>query len=120
MVVVLPAPFGPRKPNVSPGYTERFNPFRATFTPLPTSFERNSIRRFSVFRIGSTTRNIALRTSALQGKFLVVAWRKMPFVSRSGTANCMDMLVAEQQNDGSCGHSVHAMDVERIASQSDV
>ena len=33
MVVVLPAPFGPRNPNVSPIFTAKLMPFTATLSP---------------------------------------------------------------------------------------
>src|SRR5579862_3084227 len=53
MVVVLPAPLGPRKPKTSPTWTERFNPFKAGlisgFNPRP----RYSTQRLSVRRMAS-------------------------------------------------------------------
>src|SRR5690349_7995449 len=49
MVVVLPAPFGPRKPNTSPGWTLRFRSLTASLRVDP----RNSTLRFSIRIIGS-------------------------------------------------------------------
>src|SRR4051812_43318331 len=77
MVVVFPAPFGPRKPKVSPGKTERFNPFRATLVLCPTSLERNSTRKFSIFRIGCMS--LSLRSFYRQGRSKI----KGPAMSKS-------------------------------------
>src|ERR1700730_6603002 len=44
-VVVLPAPFGPRKPNTSPGWTVRSSPWSATLRPY-------SLRRPTVSTAG--------------------------------------------------------------------
>src|ERR1700694_467878 len=45
IVVVLPAPFGPRKPKTSPGWTERSSPWSATLRPY-------SLRRPTVSMAG--------------------------------------------------------------------
>src|SRR5579862_2335672 len=48
MVVVLPAPLGPRKPNTSPELTRKFSPSTASFAALlrPRSRFGYSTRRF--------------------------------------------------------------------------
>src|SRR4051794_3375713 len=48
MVVVLPAPFGPRKPNTSPAATARFKSSSASFRVEP----RYSTRRLSILMMG--------------------------------------------------------------------
>src|SRR5882672_1819719 len=53
MVVVLPAPLGPRKPKTSPAFTRRFRPFTATFFAWRRLGARYSTRRFLTSTMGS-------------------------------------------------------------------
>src|SRR5689334_15059766 len=52
IVVVLPAPFGPRNPNTSPWFTDRFRLLTARFTGEPEPRLRYSTQRFSILKIG--------------------------------------------------------------------
>src|SRR5690606_13203157 len=53
IVVVLPAPFGPRKPNTSPGATSKLTPFTASKSP-------NRLRSSCTHTAG-TLRSVAIR-----------------------------------------------------------
>src|SRR5881392_3024580 len=53
IVVVFPAPFGPRKPNTSPACTLRFRSFKATLRGCPELCGLNSTRKFLVSSIAS-------------------------------------------------------------------
>src|SRR6266511_5533323 len=52
MVVVLPAPLGPKKPNTSPGKISRLRWLTATCTFSPTSRLRYSTTKSSIFKMG--------------------------------------------------------------------
>src|SRR6266853_491170 len=54
IVVVLPAPFGPRKPKTSPAWTLRFRSFTASFLPGAFFCAGYSTRKFLVSKIVST------------------------------------------------------------------
>src|SRR5581483_9021839 len=58
IVVVLPAPFGPRKPNTSPGFTDRLRPSTARLAGEREPAARYSTQRFSMRRIGSAARAV--------------------------------------------------------------
>src|SRR5437899_1734067 len=51
IVVVLPAPFGPRKPKTSPVLTLRLRPFTAVLTPCPKPRPRYSTRKSRISKI---------------------------------------------------------------------
>src|ERR1043166_172462 len=74
IVVVLPAPFGPRNPKISPGFTARSKPSTATLIPFAASRVRNSTRSFSILMIGS----IAEAKGDYHHSLLKIAG-KMPF-----------------------------------------
>src|SRR5882724_7633519 len=54
MVVVLPAPLGPRKPKTSPAWTLRFRSLTASFLPGAFFCAGYSTRKFLVSKIVST------------------------------------------------------------------
>src|SRR4051812_34279331 len=55
MVVVLPAPFGPRKPKISPGRTESERSFTAMNSPYFLVRLRISITGAGYYRLGGKT-----------------------------------------------------------------
>ena len=59
MVVVLPAPLGPKKPKTSPGKTSRLRRLTAILTLWPNSRVRYSTTRSSIFKIGSMPNRFA-------------------------------------------------------------
>ncbi len=82
MVVVLPAPLGPRKPKTSPCPTERFRPYKATFVPDPSSFERYSTRSFLIFKMSFMLRGCSWQTLPFENSFISernigTAWEKL-------------------------------------------
>ena len=67
IVVVLPAPFGPRKPNTSPGATSKSTPLTASVLPYVL---RNLLTATAV--------SVLIRSSAVSG----LRWRAARPVSR--------------------------------------
>src|SRR5437870_1906809 len=70
IVVVLPAPFGPRKPKTSPAWTVKLRSFTASFFPCPRFCAGYSTRKFLVSKIVSILvfdRQPALRLSIFRG-----------------------------------------------------